>query len=143
MISANIWCECFDCIYNVDPVQCTFKGLRNIAVLHKDDSHDFFLSSDDKSTCNEFLDYRDTEDYQTVFWKSVLKNHKNVRIQAKGKKIVIDGRIYFSDTKEWDHMTDERTGMLFIRNQIDKIPEFIKSEKYKNIPDVMTLEEET
>lgn len=142
MISANIWCECFDCIYNVDPTQCTFKGLRNITVLHKDESIDYFRSSDETTTCNEFLDYRETEEYQSVFWKAIRRNNKAVRLKAKGKRIVINGMAFYSDEKADKNLTDERTGYVITDIYVDKKPEFFESEKYLNIPDVMTLEEE-
>lgn len=68
--------------------------------------------------CDDYLDYYDADEYQSIYWKRVQGKNKNVyRVKSKGKKIVINGIDFYTESNTCNgdmqtYLTDGRTGMF-------------------------------
>lgn len=103
------------------------------------------ISIDEDGECECFTDYRETEEWQNIFWKRMLdpKLKKECRVKARGKKLEMCGRVFFiEDRGYYANITDEETGLSCgsvaqLNENVDVIGKI--KEKAKEYTSVLTL----
>ncbi len=136
---ANICCENTDCIFCAQDRSCLYK-------------FDIWISDNYYAGCNKYLDYMESEDYKTEFWKAFKvkdQEGKSERKKAIGKLIMINGRKFFTeDNPNFDdentRVTDGELGTFAgcissIKNNWDRYMERTQEFIIKNYSNVLDL----
>lgn len=95
--------------------------------------------------CDSYVDYRESEEWQTPFWKARhdrKDKNKIGRVKYFGKEIEVEGRKFFIESKNsYTAVTDKETGLYCGELRQLSSPERIKKikEVSKNYPPVMSL----
>lgn len=97
------------------------------------------------SKCDSYVYYKESEKWQTLFWKSMhdaKDKNKIGRVKYFGKEIEIEGRIFYVEGKSsFSPVTDKETGRYCGELWEVNNPRFVKkiAELAKNYPPVMSL----
>ncbi|MCM1055623.1 MAG: hypothetical protein NC394_08895 [Bacteroides sp.] len=132
-------CENTECVYCSQNRECLYNS--NIWV------GDVYCAG-----CSEYSSYRNTEDYQTEFWKTYPirgQEGKYERKKAIGKRIEINGREFFTeDNPNYDEknmrVTDGETGAFCgyissVKENWEKLIKQIGEIKKNNFSNVLEL----
>lgn len=105
------------------------------------------IELDEDAGCAFYVDYKESEEWQTAFWKAMydsIDKDKIFRVKCFGKEIEIKGRKFFITSKGAyvnDNVYDKETGRYC--GELSKLKYFggVKkiAEKAKNYPPVTSL----
>lgn len=71
--------------------------------------------SDDYQQCEDYIDYQDTEDYQTEFYRAVIMDGVIYKCKDKGRRAEENGIVFYYWAKELESETkiiEEKTGRM-------------------------------
>lgn len=109
-----IYCCASDCIHFHDG----YCSLDDIGI------------SDDFHQCEEYVDYTDTKEYNTEFWRAVTMNGKNYKRKDKGKRAKENGIAFYYWDKELELETkiiEEKTGRMTAYKRLKELPDHIEA----------------
>lgn len=102
---------------------------------------DYIRVGDYDYGCNEYYPYTDLEEYQSEFYKHIVKGGKHYKEKCRGKRIEYKDLVLFTETHPlWiRHCTEERTGIC-VGSLADLEGRYERAiELLKNAPDVKDL----
>lgn len=102
--------------------------------------------SDDYHQCEDYVDYADTDEYNTEFWRAVTMDGKIYKRKDKGRRAEENGIVFYYWAKELEPETsiiEEKTGRMAKYGRLENISNEIEDilKKQGNVADLPEWEE--
>lgn len=104
--------------------------------------------SDDFHQCEDYMDYTDTDEYKTEFWRAVIKDGKTYKRKDKGRRAEENGIVFYYWSKELEPETniiEEKTGRMARYSKLNDISNVIQDilNEQGNVKDLPEWEAES
>ena len=104
--------------------------------------------SDDFHQCEDYVDYADTDEYKTEFWRAVIKDGKIYKRKDKGRRVEENGIVFYYWAKELEPETniiEEKTGRMARYSKLNDISNAIQDilNEQGNVKDLTEWEAES
>lgn len=86
--------------------------------------------SDGYQQCEDYIDYQDTEDYQTEFYRAVIMDGVIYKRKDKGRRAEENGIVFYYWAKELESETkiiEEKTGRMASYGRLKELSKAIES----------------
>ncbi len=109
---------------------------------------DVISISDDFHQCEDYMDYTDTDEYKTEFWRAVIKDGKIYKRKDKGRRAEENGIVFYYWAKELEPETniiEEKTGRMARYSKLNDISNAIQDilNEQGNVKDLPEWEAES